>query len=240
MERAVVSMKQLEDKGNDLIFSLDIGTRTIIGLVGKYKPDEKFNILAYSIKEHNKRNMYDGQIHDIMGVTKIVKEIKEELEEKVGTSLKKVSIAAAGRSLKTCNIKVDKEISESSEISRNMVEVLELEAVQKAQEMINSKTNQNRLKYYNIGYTVINYYLDDNLMEKLEDHRGKKIGVNLLATFLPQMVIESLYSVISKAGLEVGNITLEPIAAINVAIKEELRLLNLALVDIGADRKSVV
>ena len=239
MERAVVSMKQLEDKGNDLIFSLDIGTRTIIGLVGKYKPDEKFNILAYSIKEHNKRNMYDGQIHDIMGVTKIVKEIKEELEEKVGTSLKKVSIAAAGRSLKTCNIKVDKEISESSEISRNMVEVLELEAVQKAQEMINSKTNQNRLKYYNIGYTVINYYLDDNLMEKLEDHRGKKIGVNLLATFLPQMVIESLYSVISKAGLEVGNITLEPIAAINVAIKEELRLLNLALVDIGAGTSDI-
>ncbi len=232
-------MKQLEDKGNDLIFSLDIGTRTIIGLVGKYKPDEKFNILAYSIKEHNKRNMYDGQIHDIMGVTKIVKEIKEELEEKVGTSLKKVSIAAAGRSLKTCNIKVDKEISESSEISRNMVEVLELEAVQKAQEMINSKTNQNRLKYYNIGYTVINYYLDDNLMEKLEDHRGKKIGVNLLATFLPQMVIESLYSVISKAGLEVGNITLEPIAAINVAIKEELRLLNLALVDIGAGTSDI-
>jgi len=239
MERAVVSMKQLEDKGNDLIFSLDIGTRTIIGLVGKYKPDEKFNILAYSIKEHNKRNMYDGQIHDIMGVTKIVKEIKEELEEKVGTSLKKVSIAAAGRSLKTCNIKVDKEISGSSEISRNMVEVLELEAVQKAQEMINSKTNQNRLKYYNIGYTVINYYLDDNLMEKLEDHRGKKIGVNLLATFLPQMVIESLYSVISKAGLEVGNITLEPIAAINVAIKEELRLLNLALVDIGAGTSDI-
>ncbi len=53
------------------------------------------------------------------------------------------------------------------------------------------------------------------------------------------MVIESLYTVISKAGLQVGNITLEPIAAINVAIKEELRLLNLALVDIGAGTSDI-
>ena len=60
----------------------------------------------------------------------------------------------------------------------------------------------------------------------------------MLATFLPQMVIEGLYSVISKAGLE-ANITLEPIAAINVAIKEELRLLNLVLVDIGAGTSDI-
>ena len=45
--------------------------------------------------------MYDGQIHNIEEVTKIVKEIKEELEEEIGTSLNKAS-TAAGRSLKTC------------------------------------------------------------------------------------------------------------------------------------------
>ena len=232
-------MKQWENSKENLIFSLDIGTRTIIGIVGKYTEDQKLNVLAYSIREHSKRYMYDGQIHDIDGVTEIVKEIKEELEEKLGTSLKKVFIAAAGRSLRTCRVKVDKEIRDNSEITRNIVEVLELEAVQKAQEIINNNEEENRLKYYNIGYTVINYYLDGNIMNKLEGHRGSRIGVNLLATFLPQMVIEGLYSVISKAGLEVGNITLEPIAAINVAIKEELRLLNLALIDIGAGTSDI-
>lgn len=232
-------MKQWKNSMKDLIFSLDIGTRTIIGIVGSYSNDKKFSILAYSIKEHSKRNMYDGQIHDIDGVTEVVKEIKEELEGKLGTNLKKVSIAAAGRSLKTCKVRLDKDIDNSSEIRRNMVEILELEAVQKAQDIINNNENQNRMKYYNIGYTVINYYLDNNIMNKLDGHRGDKIGVNLIATFLPQMVIEGLYSVISKAGLEVGNITLEPIAAINVAIKEELRLLNLALVDIGAGTSDI-
>lgn len=223
----------------NLIFSLDIGTRNIIGIVGEYMDDEKFNILAYSIKEHDKRNMYDGQIHNIEGVTKVVKKIKEELEDQIGTSLKRVSIAAAGRSLKTSKIKVDKVIDGSLEIDRNMVEVLELEAVQKAQDMINADKNISNLKYYNIGYTIMNYYLDSNIMGKLEGHRGNEIGVKLIATFLPQIVVEGLYSVISKAGLEVSSITLEPIAAINVAIKEELRLLNLALVDIGAGTSDI-
>ena len=165
-------MKQWENSKENLIFSLDIGTRTIIGIVGKYTEDQKLNVLAYSIREHSKRNMYDGQIHDIDGVTEIVKDIKEELEEKLGTSLKKVFIAAAGRSLRTCRVKVDKEIRDNSEITRNIVEVLELEAVQKAQEIINNNEEENRLKYYNIGHTVINYYLDDNIMNKLEGHRG--------------------------------------------------------------------
>ncbi len=53
------------------------------------------------------------------------------------------------------------------------------------------------------------------------------------------MVVEGLYSVILKSNLQVDNITLEPIAAINVAIKEELRLLNLALVDIGAGTSDI-
>lgn len=232
-------MKQLKDSKDNLIFSLDIGTRTIIGIVGQYTRNEKFIILDYCIKEHDKRNMYDGQIHDIDGVTKIVVSIKEELEERLGTRLKRVSIAAAGRSLKTCKAKVDKEIDSSSEINKNMIEILELEAIQKAQQMITTSEKQSGLKYYNIGHSVINYYLDDNLMNKLEGHRGDKIGVNLLATFLPHMVIESLYSVIAKAGLEVDNIALEPIAAINVAIKEELRLLNLVLIDIGAGTSDI-
>lgn len=232
-------MKGMYNTFDDLIFSLDIGTRTIIGIVGKYMEDGKIQILAYSIKEHERRNMYDGQIHDIEGVTKIVKEIKEELEGELGIELKRVSIAAAGRSLKTCKVRVDKKIDSTIEINQNIIEALELEAVQKAQHKINEEENQSKLKYYSIDYSVINYYLNDNIMTKLDGHRGEKIGVELLATFLPQMVIESLYTVISKAGLQVGNITLEPIAAINVAIKEELRLLNLALVDIGAGTSDI-
>ncbi|MFQ7855599.1 MAG: cell division FtsA domain-containing protein [Flavonifractor plautii] len=42
-----------------------------------------------------------------------------------------------------------------------------------------------------------------------------------------------------KAGLEVASMTLEPIAALNAAIPADLRLLNLALVDIGAGTSDI-
>ncbi len=223
---------------DDLVCSLDIGTRTIIGLVGKYTEDEKFKVIAYAIKEHKKRNMYDGQIHDIEGVATTVKEIIRELEEKIKVKITVVSIAAAGRALQTQRKMVEKQIENSVEISRRQVDALELEAVQKAQELVNGDEKKN-LRYYNIGYSVVNYFLEDNKMDSLIGHKGGSIGVELLATFLPQVVIESLYSVISKVGLEIASITLEPIAAINVAIKKELRLLNLALVDIGAGTSDI-
>ena len=61
----------------------------------------------------------------------------------------------------------------------------------------------------------------------------------VVATFLPSEVVDSLYAVMQKAGLEVASMTLEPIAALNAAIPADLRLLNLALVDIGAGTSDI-
>lgn len=234
----MINVDRIIKDPEDIIFSLDIGTRTVIGIVGQYE-NGNFEILESSIKEHNKRNMYDGQIHDIEGVTNIVQMVKEELEGKLGIELKNVSIAAAGRALKTNRIRIDKQIDSTVAISRRMIEALELEGVQKSEESIVLEKDRNDFKYYCIGYSVVNYYLDDSFIENLEGHKGEKMGVDLLATFLPQIVVDSLYAVVSRAGLQVSNITLEPIAAINVAIKENLRLLNLALVDIGAGTSDI-
>ena len=43
----------------------------------------------------------------------------------------------------------------------------------------------------------------------------------------------------AQAGLDVANMTLEPIAAINVAIPENYRMLNIALVDVGAGTSDI-
>ena len=92
-----------------------------------------------------------------------------------------------------------------------------------------------------VGYTVAQYRLDNYPLSNLQYHSGRKAEADVVATFLPGEVVESLYAAMRTAGLQVASMTLEPIAAMNAAIPAELRLLNLALVDIGAgDRKSVV
>lgn len=223
---------------NNMIFSLDIGTRTVIGVVGELQGDN-FRILASEIVEHDKRNMYDGQIHDINSVVNIVQKVKDKLEKKANINLNKVAIAAAGRALKTYRTKLEREIDSSIEIDSRLVESLEMESIQVAQKSLDENMKNEETRYYCVGYTVVNYYLDDNFMESLEGHRGNKIGVDVLATFLPYTVVDSLYTVMGRVGLEVVNLTLEPIAAINIAVKKNLRLLNIALVDIGAGTSDI-
>ena len=52
-------------------------------------------------------------------------------------------------------------------------------------------------------------------------------------------MVDGLYAAVGQAGLSVANMTLEPIAAINVAIPENYRMLNIALVDVGAGTSDI-
>jgi len=61
----------------------------------------------------------------------------------------------------------------------------------------------------------------------------------LFATFLPSHVVEALLSVVRKVGLTITHLTLEPIAAVNVTVPEDLRILNIALVDVGAGTSDI-
>lgn len=232
-------MELNNERSNQLTFALDIGTRTIIAVVGEYDENEIFHVRMCRKVEHKKRNMHDGQIHDIEEVAKTVQRLLNDLERDVGESFDRVSIAAAGRALRTVKSSYEVSLGGRTEINHNHVDKLELNAVQRAQEEINNAEQGTGVHYFNVGYTVSGYYMDEEKIDSLVGHKAERIGVDIVATFLPRGVVESLYTVISKVGLEVGSMTLEPIAAMNVAIKKDLRLLNLALVDIGAGTSDI-
>ena len=222
----------------DLLFSMDIGTRTVVGIVG-YHDGQKFKILASEVEEHKERAMYDGQVHDIELVARAAGQVKERLEKKLNVELKRVAVAAAGRSLKTCKVFVEKDADPAMEIERELVSALEIEGIQQAQKEIERMQHEEDVHYYCVGYAVVNYFLNGSVIGNPEGHRGKRIGLEVLATFLPRMVVDSLYSVVGRIGLEVSSLTLEPIAAMNVSIHSNLRLLNIALVDIGAGTSDI-
>ncbi|HAN09541.1 MAG TPA: cell division protein FtsA [Clostridiales bacterium] len=227
----------MNEENNNLIFGLDIGTRTVVGVVG-YKREKNFEVIAMDIEEHDSRAMVDGQIHDIAEVAKAVGLVKERLEAKIGCELKEVAIAAAGRSLKTYSVRVDNEI-DLTKITKKHIRMLEIDGVTLAEEKLKQELNDDDLEYFCVAHTVVNYYLDGYVITNLEGHGGKLISAVVLATFLPKSVVDSLYAVVNRVGLNVTTLTLEPIAAINVAIPEKLRLLNLCLVDIGAGTSDI-
>lgn len=220
-----------------LVFGLDIGTRSIVGTVG-YRTGGKFHVVTQSVREHQTRAMLDGQIHDIYKVGGTITEVRAELEERIGRPLKDVCIAAAGRVLQTVTLRVDQDLGSEREVTGEDIYALDSLGVERAYaEFV--ENNDMDMKFYCVGYSVVRYYMNGYTIGNLEGHKAKTIGADLIATFLPEDVVDGLYKAVGVAGLEVVNLTLEPIAAIQVAIPEMYRMLNIALVDVGAGTSDI-
>ena len=228
----------LRSKQMEHVFGLDIGTRNVVGTVGYRTEDEKFTVIAQYIKQHETRAMLDGQIHDIGRVARTVSAVKAELERQIESPLYEVCIAAAGRVLKTVTTHVELEYPEETIVQGEDIHTLHLLGVDKAQEELKQK-NDTRYKFYCVGYSIVKYYLNDEVFISLEGHKADFIGCDIIVTFLPEDVVDGLYSAVGQADLNVANMTLEPIAAINVAIPENFRMLNIALVDVGAGTSDI-
>lgn len=231
-------MEGVKEKQGQLIFGLDIGTRSIVGTVG-YLNGGKFHVLAQRSKEHETRAMLDGQIHDIGKVGETISQVKEQLEEDLGRELTDVCIAAAGRVLRTVTTYVEHTFENDREIMQEDVYSLCTMGVEKAYEEFQNSNTDTDMKFYCVGYTPMRYYMNGYQMGNLEGHKAKSIAVDLIATFLPDDVVDGLYKAVEFAGLHVANLTLEPIAAIQVAIPEKFRMLNMALVDVGAGTSDI-
>ena len=219
------------------VFGLDIGTRNVVGTVG-YKEGNEFVVVAQYIMQHETRAMIDGQIHDIGRVGSVIRTVKEELEKQIECPLTEVCIAAAGRVLKTVTTNVEYEYPEETVVTREDIHTLDLLGIEKAQSILKEK-NDTRYKFYCVGYSVVKYYLNEEAYSNIEGHKAEVISEDIIVTFLPEDVVDGLYSAVAQAGLDVANMTLEPIAAIDVAIPETFRMLNIALVDVGAGTSDI-
>ncbi len=230
-------MAERRTQDSDMIFALDIGTRSIIGVVGRIE-DERLEVLAIEREEHGKRAMLDGQIEDIEQVAKVARRVTERLEERLDCTLERVCVAAAGRALRTEKGTYALELPEVLKITDDIIGRLESGAVSAAEGVL-GQDREGQRRFYLVGYTVSGYQLDRYPMTTLRGHNGRLLEAEVVATFLPSEVVESLYAVTEAAGLEVASLTLEPIAALNAAIPADLRLLNLVLADIGAGTSDI-
>lgn len=221
----------------DIIFALDIGTQSVSGILLEQK-GEQFSVIDYYTEQHAERTMLDGQIQDVIKVAEVIKKVKNKLEEKHGT-LQEVSVAAAGRALKTVKTKKNISILNQPITSEESVHHLELSAIQQAQIELVKANDQQFSNYHCVGYSVLHYYLDDERIGSLIDQAGVEAGVEIITTFLPKIVIESLLAALERAGLKMKALTLEPIAAIHVLVPQSMRRLNVALIDIGAGTSDI-
>ena len=224
------------ERPTELVFALDIGTRSVIGIVAEQR-DGQLHILATERLEHKTRAMLDGQIHDVPQVAAIIREVKRRLTERTG-ALSSAAVAAAGRALYTMTAEAEQDITGT--ITPAQQRDLDFAGVQAAQKKLaHSHTVDDPTRYYCVGYSTIRYMLDGNELKTLVGQRGRHAQATVIATFLPRQVVDSMQSALRETHLEMRALTLEPIAGINVLIPPTMRHLNLVLVDIGAGTSDV-
>lgn len=227
-----------KEQDNNVIFALDIGTRSIIGVVGSAE-GRRFHVLAIEKQDHGQRAMLDGQIENIEQVAEVAGEVIARLEKRTKIRLSRVCVAAAGRALKSESALFRLELAGTQPITEDIINQLESGAVSEAEAALHEQSGTQSDQYYMVGYTVSTYRLDGYPMSSIRDHSGRVLEAEVVVTFLPREVVESLYAVVAKLGLEVASLTLEPIASLNAAIPNDIRLLNLVLVDIGAGTSDI-
>lgn len=228
--------RRTKKQQGDIIFALDIGTRTVVGLLAE-KNGDTYKMIDMETAAHESRSMTDGQIEDIDAVAAVVKSVRAALERRQSIRLQRVCIAAAGRALRTLRHSSSYDVSGKSSVTAEDIRAAELEAVRSAEEAFTQGGGSS--SFYCVGHSVVSLELDGYKVSKPEGHRGETLTTEVIAAFLPAYVVESLCAAVDIAGLETAGLTLEPIAAINAIVPKELRLINIVMCDIGAGTSDV-
>ncbi|MBI6545719.1 MAG: rod shape-determining protein [Cyanobacteria bacterium NC_groundwater_1444_Ag_S-0.65um_54_12] len=237
----------------DTVLALDIGTRTIVGLLATSAPGGRMRILDAAMIEHADRAMRDGQVHDVPEVGQRIVQVVETLALRNKLPLKRAAIAAAGRALRTVEVTCEVPVPRPGEITEAFLQELPIQGVATAIERLDNRqatrpmpddpvkagSTMREAAFHCVGISVVRYLLDGELIDNPLGQRGDRLEAVFIATFLPRVVTDGLLGALRRADLAVAGLTLEPIAAANAAIPPTMRALNLALVDVGAGTSDI-
>ena len=193
MDSAINTANKKIDMTNipeDLVFGLDIGTRSIVGTVGYKNSTNGFVVVAQVAVEHETRAMIDGQIHDIGQVARTIEQIRLKLEDMTGRKFKEVCIAAAGRVLKTMEATADMHFDTDTIVTSEHIYSLNMLAVEHAYDSLRGDLQSDDTKFYCVGYSVKQYYQNEYPISNLEGHKCTNIRTELIATFFVDRLVQ--------------------------------------------------
>ena len=120
--------------------------------------------------------MIDGQIENIDKVAALAGKVKQRLESKLHFKLERVCVAAAGRALRTKRAEFEMELTGTDLIDDEVISRLEAGAISKAEEAFDAENRavEDGRRFYLVGYTVCQYYLDKYMISSLEGSPGEE------------------------------------------------------------------
>lgn len=207
----------------EIIVGLDIGTTKIACLVGRKSEFGKIEILGYGKSESV--GVSRGVVSNIEKTVQSIKAAVQQAEEQSGEEITVVNVGIAGQHIKSLQHRgIRTRNSLDDEIGQNDVDAL----VEDMYKLV-------MLPGEEIIHVLPQEYIVDN-EQGIKDPVGMS-GIRLEANFhiiTGQIAAaKNIYKCVHKAGLEVANLILEPLASSEAVLSEEEKEAGVVLVDIG-------
>ncbi|MDG1476689.1 MAG: cell division protein FtsA [Vicingaceae bacterium] len=213
----------MEGTASEIVVGLDIGTTKIVVIVGRKNEHGKLEVLGMGKSESI--GVSRGVVSNIDKTVQSIRLAVEDAEAKSGVDIKVVNVGIAGQHIKSLQhrgIKVRHNVED--EISQNDINAL-----------IDDMYKLVMLPGEEIIHVLPQEYIIDN-EQGIKDPIGMA-GVRLEANFhiiTGQIAAaKNIYKCVHKAGLEVEDLILEPLASSEAVLSAEEKEAGVALVDIG-------
>jgi cell division protein FtsA len=213
----------MEGTASEIVVGLDIGTTKIVVIVGRRNEHGKLEILGMGKSESI--GVSRGVVSNIDKTVQSIRTAVEDAESKSGVDIKVVNVGIAGQHIKSLQhrgIKVRHNVDD--EISQADINAL-----------IDDMYKLVMLPGEEIIHVLPQEYIIDN-EQGIKDPIGMA-GVRLEANFhiiTGQIAAaKNIFKCVHKAGLEVNDLILEPLASSEAVLSEDEKEAGVALVDIG-------
>jgi len=208
---------------SEIIVGLDIGTTKIAAIVGRRNEKGKIEVLGFGRTESI--GVKRGVVSNIENTVQSIKTAVDQASQASGVEIKYVNVGIAGQHIKSLQHRgsIIRENSDE-EISQQDLDYLN-----------NSMYNLNMSPGEEIIDVIPQEYI-------IDDEQGIKQPIGMLGNSLEanfHIIIgqtaaaKNIYKCVKKAGLEVVDLILEPIASAEAVLGDEEKEAGVVLVDIG-------
>ena len=216
-----VNTQDMENK--KIAIGLDIGTTKIVAMVGQKNEFDKVEILG--IGKSQSLGVHRGVVNNITQTIQSIQQATLEAEAKSGVTISDVVVGIAGQHIRS--------LQHSDYITReNADEVINEQDIET---LINQVHKLVMLPGEEIIHVLPQEYKVDGQAEIKEPigMYGGRLEANFHVVVGQVSSIRNIGRCIKSAGLEMGKITLEPIASSDAVLSQEEKEAGVALIDIG-------
>jgi len=202
---------------------LDIGTTKIVAIIGKENEYGKIEVLG--IGKSKSLGVHRGVVNNITQTIKSIQQAVEEAEANSGLNISSVVVGIAGQHIRS--------LQHSDYITRaDSEEVINEEDLDK---LCNQVYKLVMLPGEEIIHVLPQEYKVDGQAEIKEPigMYGGRLEANFHVVVGQVSSIKNVGRCIKSAGLDLGNITLEPLASSDAVLSKEEKEAGVALLDIG-------